>query len=361
MSPNALDKNAKAEPMKDSFFLPDLRSVQSIFTVVVGTELLALVLVLASGPLWPFDWEELALHSLFMQWVALTCAAVLGRLRDRLLELSAPAAASASYAVVLIVTFFYSVTAQWLLSDPVELARGANAATIEIGKNMLMAAIIGLFFLRYFYVQEELNAKQRSELEHRLQALQSRIRPHFLFNSMNSIASLIETDPETAETVVLDLSHLFRASLNEVGNLVSFEQELDLCQRYMNIEGLRLGARLKVQWEINDNCRNVSIPLLTLQPLLENAVYHGIQPIAEGGFVKIQAELIGGRMELSVTNSYIAAEKKTKNAQGNRMALDNIRHRLSVLFGDDAILKLSPGATTYRVVLGFPAAPHRLM
>lgn len=349
-----IDTEEKSNILEDHFFLPDLCSAQSVFVVVLVSELLAIVLVLASGSLLPFNWEKLALTSLFVQWVALSSAAVLCRARQWLRMKSAAFAAIISFGLVLLVTLVFSVLAQWVLSDPVELARGASPATIEVGKNLLIAAIIGGLVLRYFYVQEELNAKQRSELEHRLQALQSRIRPHFLFNSMNSIASLIETDPETAETVVEDLSQLFRASLNEVGNMVSFQQELDLCQRYMNIESLRLGNRLKVEWDINDNSKGVSIPLLTLQPLLENAVYHGIQPIAEGGVIKIEAEVIGKRMEIVVSNSYIP-DLNEKSVNGNRMALDNIKHRLSVLYGEDAKLKIIPGDTTYKVVIGFPA------
>lgn len=354
MAAELIEKEEKTNILEDHFFLPDLCSVQSVFVVVLVSELLAFVLVLASSPLVPFNWEKLALTSLFVQWVALSSAAVLCRAREWLKLKSPPLAASLSFVLILLVTLVFSVLAQWVLSDPVELARGASPATIEVGKNLLIAAIIGGLVLRYFYVQEELNAKERSELEHRLQALQSRIRPHFLFNSMNSIASLIETDPETAETVVEDLSQLFRASLNEVGNLVSFQQELDLCQRYMNIESLRLGRRLTVEWQIEDNCKQVSIPLLTLQPLLENAVYHGIQPIAEGGTIKVEAQVIGKRMEIVVSNSYIPNFDE-KSVKGNRMALENIKHRLSVLFGDDAKLKTIPGDSTYQVVIGFPA------
>ena len=106
---------------------------------------------------------------------------------------------------------------------------------------------------------------------------------------MNIIASLIETDPRTAETVVEDLSALFRASLNHVGNQVPLAEEFSLCEKYLNIEKLRLGKRLDVQWEIRSVPEDVKIPLLTLQPLLENAVLHGVQPLPEGGIVEIVA------------------------------------------------------------------------
>src|SRR5690606_35575629 len=123
----------------------------------------------------------------------------------------------------------------------------------------------------------------------RLQALQARIRPHFLFNSMNTIASLIATDPETAEEAVLDLAEVFRATLNQWDPLVPLEQELDLCQRYLHIEQLRLGARLRVEWRIEPRARQALVPPISLQPLVENAIYHGIQPLSPGGTVQIES------------------------------------------------------------------------
>ena len=142
-------------------------------------------------------------------------------------------------------------------------------------------------FLRYNYIQRSLHTREESELHARIQALQSRIRPHFLFNSMNIIASLIPVDPDVAETVVEDLSELFRASLQEEGSEVSIEEELALCRRYTRIEYLRLGERLNIEWQIEDAVESVKIPLLTLQPLLENAIYHGIQPMPEGGTITV--------------------------------------------------------------------------
>ena len=121
--------------------------------------------------------------------------------------------------------------------------------------------------LRWFYLQQQLQNREQAALKSRIQALQSRIRPHFLFNSMNSIASLIDIDPEAAEKMVVDLSELFRASLMEPG-LVSIEDEIALCKQFVSIEQTRLGPRLAVEWNVDLSEGSFKIPSLMLQPLI---------------------------------------------------------------------------------------------
>jgi two-component system sensor histidine kinase AlgZ len=236
--------------------------------------------------------------------------------------------------MVLLITLVEGLIADRILvqfgPDPVDWDR--------IGAMMLVSAIISGLVLRYFYVQQRLRIKEQSELHARLQALQSRIRPHFLFNSMNIIASLIAVDPETAESVVEDLSELFRASLNEAGNQVPFADELDLCERYARIEKLRLGERLRLEWDIGELPQGVRIPLLTLQPLIENAIYHGIQPRSDGGTVRVTVRHDAPDVRVRITNPLASADERS-GSEGNRMALDNIRSRLQVLYGDRASLR----------------------
>ncbi|HET8708639.1 MAG TPA: histidine kinase, partial [Pseudomonadales bacterium] len=183
--------------------------------------------------------------------------------------------------------------------------------------------------------------------------LQSRIRPHFLFNSMNIIASLIAVDPDTAERVVEDLSDLFRASLNEAGNQVPLKQELDLCQRYIRIEQLRLGNRLQVEWDTPTLPDDSYIPLLTLQPLVENAIYHGVQSRMEGGTVKISVTIEGEKIKVRISNPF-HPDASDHNQKGNRMALENIRHRLQTLYGDNANLTNSISNDIYCAELTLP-------
>ena len=218
----------------------------------------------------------------------------------------------------------------------------------------MIAGIITGLALRYFYVQQRLRAQEQAELQSRIQALQSRIRPHFLFNSMNIIASLIAVDPETAESVVEDLSELFRASLNDAGNRVSVEEELELCRRYVRIEALRLGDRLHMEWDVSGDLTGLRLPMLTLQPLLENAIYHGVQPLPEGGTITVKMWTDEDNLRVTITNPLPPAQAQT-HAEGNKMALDNIRSRLAVLYGDKAELKTGASDGEY---LGRAQNPH---
>jgi two-component system sensor histidine kinase AlgZ len=237
------------------FAVPDLCNVTAISLLVLFGELLVLMLLFAGGEI---SWMRLALMSLFVQWVALTSAGLICATRSWLAGLGLIRGSATAFAMVMGVTLSVGLISGWLLSaaEP-----GTVIAWQTLAGQLIIAGIITALALRYFHVQQQLRA--------------SRIRPHFLFNSMNIIASLIATDPDTAETVVEDLSELFRASLNDVGNQVLLSEELDLCERYVRIESLRLGDRLKLDWQVGEPHKPVKIPMLTLQPLLENAIYHG--------------------------------------------------------------------------------------
>ena len=333
-------------------FIPDLCTARAVLVVVVVAELLALVVTLVSTYYLPFELSRFAVISLFVQWVGLTSAALICQLRGRLDQL-APAWASVAVVVLVVVdTMLFSMVARALL----DWVQGAALnvplfRSQEVLVNGLVAGIIAGLVMRYFYVQEQLRVKGQAALESRIQALQSRIRPHFLFNSMNIIASLIAVDPDAAEQVVEDLSVLFRASLKHSGNQVSLAEELELCQRYMHIEQLRMGERLQVQWQIEVDAQGVPIPPLTLQPLLENAIYHGIQPLAAGGVVTIRALAEDGDLRLLVSNP---KPEGNGHHQGNRMALENIRHRLEALYGSDAEVEARPQQQQYEIEIRYP-------
>lgn len=332
-------------------FLPDFCATRSVLVVVVVAELLALVMTLAATHYDEFSLERLALSSLFIQWVALSSAAVLCGLRDRLNQWSLSAASVAVVVAVVLITVVFSLVVRlvirWMLGP-----EGVFIAfwDYEVLVNGAIAAIIAGVMMRYFYVQELLRIKGEAELQARIQALQSRIRPHFLFNSMNIIASLIAVDPDAAEQVVEDLSRLFRASLKETGNEVCLAEELDLCRRYVRIEQLRIGERLQVEWQVEADEQTTRVPLLTLQPLLENAIYHGIQPLAEGGVVTVQVTRDGNAVQMRVINPCQAGASAHR---GNQMALENIRHRLQALYGPAARLDSRPGNDQYEVVIGY--------
>ena len=231
----------------------------------------------------------------------------------------------------------------------------------QLFNNLITSAILSGITLRYLYLQQQLRNQQQAELHARIQALQSRIRPHFLFNSMNSIASLISSDPDLAERVIEDLAELFRASLAEP-TLIPLEREITLCRRYLEIEQLRLGKRLTIDWQIQLQSDDIKIPSLMLQPLVENAIFHGIEPMPKGGTVTIKISQAKNQLMIAIANPYPLVRKAAAQPQTpsqdrhNRMALDNIRHRLQVHYGSAARLSSSEEQGVFTTYIFCPLA-----
>lgn len=347
-------------------FLPDLCQSQAVFMLVLVAELIAVLLTLASVGLRDFRWDLLALHSFFVQWVVLLSALVLCRLRGRLQRWSPAQAGSISFVVVLVITLVLSVAGQWLLYRFADQFYRHSTFLLDVWQlltHLLIAGILAGILLRYLYLQQQLRNQQQGELDARIQALQSRIRPHFLFNSMNSIASLIATEPETAERVVEDLSELFRASLAEP-TLIPIDAELALCRRYLEIEKLRLDKRLQVDWQVEPLPAFTQIPSLLLQPLLENAVVHGIEPLPAGGRIvlqigmkttgKNQRQLV---IKISNPMPVLAQQKAANSARHNRMARANIRLRLQAHYGPEGKLSTMIDNDTFTTLIIFPLLP----
>lgn len=326
-----------AAPDVGSFFLPDLCRVQPLFLLVLFGELLALLLTVAATGLQGFDWQRFAMISLFVQWTGLLAAAGLCQLRRRLSGRRQTTAAALCFGWLLLITALVGLTAQWLLGDGLD-GRWQFDGWLLL-EQLLIAAVVGGIALRHFYLAQALQRRQRAELEARIEALQARIRPHFLFNTMNSIASLIAVDAEAAEAAVEDLAALFRASLAQPGAEVTLAEEVDLCRRYLQIEQLRLGSRLQVQWQLDALPDELPIPALSLQPLIENAVYHGVQVRPEGGLITVSGEWVNDEVRLRVCNPLPPSRREDQHRhRGNRMALENIGDRLHALYGETAVL-----------------------
>ncbi len=333
-------------------FLPDLCTSTAVLVVVVVSQLLALVLVLAASYYRPFSWEFLGSLSFFVQWVGLTSAALLCLLRLHLEKLPQSGAAVAVVVVVTANTIFFSLTARYIVERV--LGGGGELWSMDVLVNAAIAAMIASMVMRYFFVQEQWRHQSEAVLRANIQALQSRIRPHFLFNSMNIISSLIETDPRSAEQAVEDLSRLFRASLQIKQNQVPLSDELDLCKRFVRIEHLRMGSRLRVHWDIRCEPEHVFIPPLTLQPLIENAIYHGVQPLPDGGDVQVVCRRDGEDVLIEIINPVPRAPAMSQH-KGNGMALENIRLRLHALYGHGAQVLAGPGDKDhYRVLIRYP-------
>jgi two-component system sensor histidine kinase AlgZ len=190
-----------------------------------------------------------------------------------------------------------------------------------------------------------------------LTELQSRIRPHFLFNTLNSAIALVRADPSRAESLLEDLSDLFRHALVEQGETVTLAEELELAQRYLGIEQVRFGERLQVQWQIDPRAGSALLPPLLLQPLVENAVKHGVEPSSWGGRLRVCTELRGSRVIVRITNTLPAERARTgEAAPGHGIALANVRARLALLHDVQAEFSAGVRGPLYEVRLSLPAA-----
>lgn len=212
--------------------------------------------------------------------------------------------------------------AGWAMAAAPGLASGSPAAAAG---SALAGA--GLAFGVWRFLGLRVAAAQPAEASARLAELQSRIRPHFLFNALNTALALVQVDPQRAETVLEDLASLFRAALAEAGSAVSLDDEIDLAQRYLAIEQLRFGDRLQLVWDLDPAAASASLPPLVLQPLVENAVRHGIEPSASGGRIVVSTKAMRGMAIVQVTNTLPA----TPGPGGHGIAQANVAERLRLL------------------------------
>lgn len=346
--------SSQQTPLDDELFLPDFCNIRVLFLVVLIAELLAFVLALAPQQSSTIDlWERLGIISMFVQWVALVNAALLCGLRPLLKRRSHTAVAVSSFITIQIVTALLSeTTLQLAFYVGLEATLPTASHADFMLHNIAISAIISAVALRYFYMQHQLKRRIQAESHARFEALQARIRPHFLFNCMNTIASLTRTQPALAEEVTEDLADLFRMSLADVGHQIPVKDELELCRRYLNIEKLRLGERLEIRWQIDELPDAATLPSLTLQPLLENAVYHGIEPRQQPGAIEISGHHRDGALEFIIRNPAPAARSNRRD--GNHMALNNIRERLKTAYGDEASLISETVESQYFVAIRIP-------
>ena len=338
----------------ESFFLPSFCDVRMVFAVVVIAELLAFILTLVSPGVVENTWGNLGLISLFMQWIALTSAAVLCVCRPLLARMGNNMAAVVSYLLVLLVTAVVSELAFWLmLTSTLFPEISVDQHALFLLRNLTISTVIAAIVLRYLYVQFQWRQQLKAEARARIQALQARIRPHFLFNSMNTIAALARPEPALAEAAIEDLSDLFRASLTNTHEQTTLAEELTLARRYLNIEALRLGERLSVAWNMECVPQHVLVPPLILQPLLENAIYHGIERLPEGGTIHVDGACVDGSVEIVISNPVVPGGSGEQRS-GNRIALENIRQRLQITFGRRAELVSSLSEGVYKIIMRFP-------
>jgi len=348
-------------------FLPNFCAIRTIFLVVMIGQLFAFILVLL--PISPSTlniWTNLSLISLFVQWTGLCSCAIICLIRPQLTRFSHLNASLIVYALLLIMLGFISEGAYWLVY-PIASLNYPNWHTLYILRNLAIGAIIFAIVLRYFYVQQQWAQKIKTESHARLEALQSRIRPHFLFNSLNTIASLTRIDPSRAETATEDLADLFRATLKDAHTRIVISQEFELCRRYLNIEKLRIADRLDIQWAIDTIPDDALIPPLTIQPIIENAIYHGVENNINQSQIIIAGEIDSNNKNICITisnslpsnnNTERDNTKKQRQDQhkGNHMAMENIRQRLEVYYGTQQSVEIEQDYNNnlYKVYIKFP-------
>ncbi len=346
---------AAVPPGEKTEFLPNFCTGEVVFNVVVVAEMLAIVinLIIPRNFLSPTALQDLLLISIFIQWVALAGTAVLCYTRKYLNRLPNLRALGAAYLLLLLTTFVVSECVVWLLwaLGRLNSARPAWYVDFHI-LNLTISAIINGLLLRLFLAKHELQSRTLSEARAKLQALQSRIRPHFVFNSMNIIASLTRSAPEKAEAAIEDMADLFRMMLSQDEMLVPVKNEIDVANKYLALEALRLDNRLTVNWDIGKFPRKSVMPVLTLQPLLENAIRHGIEELPAGGVIDVRLWEENDQIHIRVTNPIPKA--RSKQAKFNPgQSLDNIRQRFQSHYGGQASLTSAEenGLFTLTVVL----------
>lgn len=332
-------------------YLPDFCAPATILVVLLVAELVAIVLTLAEHTPPGTFLTELSMVSLYVLWLALLSCALLCGAR-RFFERSGKTRGFVLAFCLLVLLCLLLAEVAWQVT-----LRFGEAVVISdthggfLARNFAISAIVIALAMRYLYVASEWRRSIVLEAQARISALQALMRPHFLFNTMNTIASLVRTAPESAERAVEDLSDLLRANLGSARNRTTLAEEIEVASIYERIEKLRLGDRLDVRWQIDGLPQQALIPSLTLQPLLENAIYHGVEQIPEGGEVLIEGARDGKRLRIDIRNP---RARRAGRTDGNRMALDNIRQRFELAYGSRADVAIEEGDDHYRITLRFP-------
>ena len=244
----------------------------------------------------------------------------------------------------------------WLTAGVQWVRASVDTQPLGIIRSGGFALLVTAFLASYFHLRNRAFSPALSEA--RLQALQARIRPHFLFNTLNAVLSLIRKDARRAETALEDLAELYRVVMGDTKNLTTLAREVAVTRQYLNLEQLRLGERLIVEWKIEEAPRDALVPPLLLQPLVENAVYHGIEPGLGPGKIEIAIRREKDRLHVKLTNPY---HLDYQHRQGNRMALTNIRERLALHFDVEATLEAGVNGANFEIRITMPyrhAAPH---
>ena len=324
--------------------LPNFRNLGIMLRVLVIVNVAAAAAAIVKSPDLLSAWWQFIESSALVEPLLILSLLVLAALSNVLRRIPYWAAAMVVLAVELVLATALYLAGRILLGD--------EPSALE--RYWALVAITTSALLAYFHLRERALSPALSEA--RLQALQARIRPHFLFNSINAVLSLIRQEPKRAEVALEDMADLFRVLMADNRELTPLVREIELCRQYLGIEQLRLGERLRVDWQIDAFPRDALVPPLVLQPLLENAVYHGIEPRSEPGTISIHVYALRDELHAVLRNPYREAND---HHAGNRMALANIRERLALHFDAEARLSVKASADAYEVRIVMPYVKER--
>lgn len=321
----------------------------TLVSMVLAGEGLALVMSLAPG--FSIDrWVYFGLSSLFIQWVLLLTLGSLYLSKKIISEYSVNILSWLSLILLVFSTwvvcgicwYIYHRTSPFANSGGLYFILQCTAIAITIG-------LLGLIALQHHWQGHQLAiANKQAELD----ILQARIQPHFLFNTLNTGAALVHQQPAKAEQLLLDLSELFRAALSQ-SKLILLEDELLLARRYLEIEMLRFGERIRIHWQLADPLPVILLPALSIQPLVENAVRHGVEPSENGGDIEISVRQIDNRVLIVVSNSL----SKTSNTmhQGHSIGLASTRERIENYSDGEGHLSTEIKNGRYEATISLPS------
>lgn len=339
---------------QDPIFLPDFCRGEMVLNIVVLAEFLAIIFTIVIPPITTNIFHDLFLISLFLQWIALLSVCALCLARPFLNRLPDNRALLFTYAMLLCITWLVGEISLWLLAafDYISTPRPEWHLNFH-AQNLIVSAIVNAMALRYFVARDQLRKTTLATERARAEILRHRIRPHFLFNSMNIIASLTQRAPAKAEAAIEDMADLFRLMLDERKDLMPVQNEIKVARKYLKLEKLRLERRLNVKWNVGGVGRQAKTPVLMLLLLLENAIRHGIEPLPEGGDIDIDISVVDENLQVRVQNTVLPSESGP--AQEGEVALDNVRLRLRDLYGDDASIGIEQSGELFTVKIRHPA------
>ena len=343
----------EADAKYSQAYLPDFCAAGTILVILLVAELVAIVLTIAAYEPGAFL-TELSKMSMYLLWLALPGTAVMCRIRPWAEQQGNTQAFVICFVLFLIMCLVLAEVTYQLT------VRFGEAVIIDdthanfLMKTFAISSIVIALAMRYLYISSEWRRSIVLEAQARISALQALIRPHFLFNSMNTIASLTRSNPKLAEEAVEDLADLLRANLNAPKDRTTLKDEFEVARIYQRIEQLRLGDRLTVRWDVDALPMRALMPSLTIQPLLENAIYHGIEMLPDGGVVNVSGDWVDDDLRITIRNPVAPDQSRKKG--GNQMAMTNIRQRFELAYGNRATVDIQETNSDYSVQLKFPCS-----